>query len=33
MYHAEGHVPAAKPTISYHTKILQNAGLIRRRKA
>ena len=29
----EDTLPAAKPTISYHTKILQNAGLISTRKA
>jgi len=29
----EGTLPVSKPTISYHTKILQNAGLISTRKA
>jgi DNA-binding transcriptional ArsR family regulator len=29
----ESTLPVAKPTISYHTKILQNAGLINTRKA
>lgn len=29
----ESTLPVSKPTISYHTKILQNAGLIRSRKA
>jgi hypothetical protein len=29
----EDTLPVSKPTISYHTKILQNAGLISTRKA
>jgi DNA-binding transcriptional ArsR family regulator len=29
----EGTLPVSKPTISYHIKILQNAGLIETRKA
>jgi DNA-binding transcriptional ArsR family regulator len=29
----DGTLPVAKPTISYHVKILQNAGLISTRKA